>query len=135
MGLPRRHFRHGENGSRLRFLEISRKIPRYRAKNTVLGTSPGVFELDMKGGCFWEMFWKSGFERNRRRGVASCQVGVGGQWGQPNPRLHAPHAPLAQCLVHRLNGSCFWHRHLALMPWLAPVTSCVLLVHVSIDLR
>ena len=38
VGLPRRHFRHGENGSRLRFLEISRKIPRYRAKNTVLGT-------------------------------------------------------------------------------------------------
>ena len=35
--LPRRHFRHGENGSRLRFLEISRKIPRYRAKNAVLG--------------------------------------------------------------------------------------------------
>ena len=24
MGLPRRHFRHGENGSRLRLLEISR---------------------------------------------------------------------------------------------------------------
>ena len=38
IGPPRRHFRHGENGSRLRFLEISRKIPRYRAKNTVLGT-------------------------------------------------------------------------------------------------
>ena len=35
---PRRHFRHGENGSRLRFLEISRKIPRYRTKITVLGT-------------------------------------------------------------------------------------------------
>ena len=38
IGPPRRHFRHDENGSRLRFFEISRKIPRYRAKNTVLGT-------------------------------------------------------------------------------------------------
>ena len=42
--------------------------------------TPGVFDLEMKGGCFWGMFWKCGLERNRRRGVDSRQVGVGGGW-------------------------------------------------------
>ena len=75
--------------------------------------TPGVFDLEMKGGCFWDIRL-CGFERNRRRGVASCQVAIGGRWGQPDLRLHAPHAPVHLALVHCLNGSCSWPLRLAL---------------------
>ena len=34
--------------------------------------------------------WESGLERNRRRGVASCQVGVGYGWGYGYAPVYTP---------------------------------------------
>jgi len=49
--------------------------------------TPGVFDLEMKGGCFC-MYGVSRIERIRKLGVMSCQVGVGYGWGKPTPRLN-----------------------------------------------
>ena len=60
-----------------------------------------------------DMFWESGLERIRGRGVGSHQVGVGDGWVSANVCTHMHRIPheitvlMDQCLnVQCLNSSC-----------------------------
>ena len=60
--------------------EFKRKHERSQLFKQKYIYTPGVFDLEMKGGCFC-MYGVSGLERIRKLGVMSCQVGVGYGWG------------------------------------------------------